>query len=382
MSRSCHLICGEDDFRVEQAARRLVERLVPPENRAFGLEVVDGRVETADACAAAIRRCLESVATDSLFGGGAKLTWLREPAFLTNDRLARSEVVRRGVAGLTARIKAGLPEGQSLLVTTLKVHRGSDFFKAFQSAGEVQEIFTGRRQGQREAAARQLLAEWLPRIGLKMNAAAQANFLARVGTDSRLLIGELHKLGCYCGPGAEATEQDIREVASPGKESEVWELLDAFGNRDATATVAQLRRQFARFENPIGLTAMLETRVRALLVLREALDRSWAVACEGGEGLDWRRLPAEVAAWFETADDFRKYHPFRLSCLAAQAGKWTLHELRRARHILLELREELVSSGLPPECLAEMRLLAAMARRQPARKRGTAAGKTAGRVSA
>ena len=56
-----------------------------------------------------------------------------------------------------------------------------------------------------------------------------------------------------------------------------------------------------------------------------------------------------------------------------QAVRYTLNELRRARHVLIELREKLVSSSAPPEILLEMALLRLVApwRAPAARAAGT-----------
>ncbi len=375
MARSCHLICGEDDFQVEIAARKLVDRLVAPEQRAFGLEIVDGRVESVDACAAAIRQCLQSVATDGLFGGGEKLTWFREPAFLVQERLGRSDSVKERLADLAACVKAGLPEGQTLLLTTFRINRASALFKAFQAAGEVQDFGGNLRPRQREQAARQRLAEWLPRVGLQMTPEARALFLARVGVDSRLLVSELEKLRCYCGEGATASASDVQAVVSLGREAEIWGILDAFGERDAPLLIAQLRAQLGQSESPIGLVAMLESRVGELLILRQASDRGWATPGSSGMALNWRDLPPAIEAWFAASDrDFRRMNPYRAGRLAAQAAKWSLRELRWARHLLVGLREALVSSSLPGDWLTETRLLQAIERRSATQKRAVAAG--------
>lgn len=374
MAKSCHLICGEDDFQVEIEARKLVDRLVTPDRRDFGLEIVDGRVESVDACAAAIRQCLQSVATDGLFGGGEKLTWFREPAFLAQDRLGKSTVVKERLEDLVACIKAGLPEGRTLLLTTFRINRASALFKAFQAAGEVQDFGSNLRPRQREDAARQRLAEWLPRVGLQMTAEARSLFLARVGVDSRLLVNELEKLRCYCGEGATASAADVQAVVSLGREAEIWGILDAFGDRDASRLIAQLRAQLGQSESPIGVVTMLESRVSELLIVRQALDRGWAAPGSTGMALNWRDLPPAIEAWFAAADtDFRRMNPYRAGRLAAQAGNWTLRELRWARHLLIGLREALVSSSLPGDWLAETRLLQAIGTRRPARRRAAAA---------
>ena len=366
MSGLCQLICGEDDFQVSLEARKIVDELVTPENRTFGLEVIDGRVENIEECLGVIRKSLEAMAMDGLFGGGDKTIWLREPAFLSIDRIAKNDGVKRLLQELTERIKAGLPEGQNLLVTTFKINRGSAFFKAFAAAGTVKDFGSGLKGKACDTRAKKLVDEWLPRLQLKMDEAVRLQFIARVGTDSRQLVSELEKLKCYCGVRPAATAEDVRMIVSGGRISEIWDFLDTFGRRQAAELIAQLRLQLDQSENPIRLANSLDSRVTDLLIIREALDRKWAMF-EGYAGLRWMALPPAIETWFATQEnDMRKWPAFRVTRLVSQANAWTLRELRVARHLLLEMREKLVSSALPQEWLLEVSLIRALGR--PGRK--------------
>ncbi len=371
MEKSCYLICGQDDYQVEFKTRELLDRLVPAEKRAYGLETIDGRVETVDACAEVLGRCFEALSMDGLFGGGAKLTWLREPAFLNHDRVGKSERIKDLVEELTRRIRDGLPEGQSLLITTTRINRASRLFKALKKAGDIQDCDEGVNFFHQERAAREKLTFWAPKYGLRFEPDAANAFLQRVGMDTRRMVSELEKLRCYCGRSESVTLADVESIVAAGRDIDIWNVQNAFGARDAATMIAQLRRQFAVSQSPIGIAAMLESYVNKLLLLREALDRNWAVA--EGRNLTWRTLPDTIAAWQDAADkDIRKMGSYQASRLIEQANCWTLRELRLARHWILRLREELVSTGLPPEWLAETRLLQALgargARRRTPRK--------------
>ena len=81
MPANLHLVCGADDFLVEQKARAIVDAGVPVAERALGLEVLDGRVDSADAAVEVLRKCIEAVLTIGFFGG-AKLVWLKNATFL------------------------------------------------------------------------------------------------------------------------------------------------------------------------------------------------------------------------------------------------------------------------------------------------------------
>jgi DNA polymerase-3 subunit delta len=359
---NCHLVCGDDDFLVALEARRLIDTLVPEENRLFGLEVVEGRVETVDESLTAVRKTLEALMMDGLFGSD-KLIWLREPAFLSSDRLARSEALKGPLAGLTAAIKAGLPEGQHLLLTTGRIHRASALFKAFAATGEVNDFGNNLKPWECARRARQFLDRWLPVIDMSLDEPVKEQFLARVGSDTRQIASELEKLRCYAGPGKPVTAADVKSIVSGGGVTEIWDFLDAFGRRDLAGLIRQLRLLLSQSEHPIRLANSLESRVNDLILVREALDRQWAQA-DSYAGLRWNPLPPATEAWLAARDpDIRKWPAFRTKGLMVQAAAWALKDLRVARHLLVQMREDLVSSSLPREWLLEIGLIRAVGRK-------------------
>jgi DNA polymerase-3 subunit delta len=367
MPVSLHLVCGSDDYLVEQQAHKIVDASVPVAERALGLEVLHGRVDTVDAARAVVRQCLEAVQTAGFFGGG-KLVWLKNATFLNPlVRPGDSEQVKERVAELTARIKDGLPEGQRLLVTAVSIARNSAFFKACQAAGEVSDFGSGEKAWEQEKLARERLDGLLRKCNLPMTEEVRERFLQRAGTSTRLLANELEKLQLYRGKSvAPVAAADVDAIVSVGREAMAWDLVDAMGERDAGKLMESLRRLQAQDEKAIGLVAMAESRIRELIVLRYAIDQRWLQAHESERGplCKWSEsLPAEADALLASLPrDPRGVPPFIQRKAAVQATRYTLNELRRARHVLIELREKLVSSSSPPEILVETALLRLVAR--------------------
>ena len=359
--KSAFLVCGDDDFRVETTTREILDALVPADRREFGLEVIDGRVESVGETTRVCRAVRDALISDGLFGGGDKTVWLREPSFLSIDRIAKSEETKKNVAALTDAIKGGLPDGVCIVVSTLKINRGSSFFKAFGGkAGAVFDLGSGLRERELRDQADILLHEWLPKFGIDMKPAVRAAFLARVGTNSRQIVAELEKLSCWCGKRKAVTVDDINEVVAADATSEVWDLTDAFAERDATRTITLLERHIAQGENEIFLTQTLLNTVSTLLLLRDAQARRWASS--GGRGISWGDIPPDISACLDISDkDIRKtLSGWRADKVARQAAVWKVAELRAARHQLLTLREELVSKQLPELFMMETRILQAL----------------------
>ena len=370
--KSAYLICGDDEFRVSLATKELLDRLVPEAEREFSLDCVDGRVGTVDETVSLLRSVRDALVSDSLFGSGSKTVWLREPAFLSNDRIGKSQDIKDDLADLVARVKTGLGDGMCLVVSTLKINRASAFFKAFSGAtGAVVDFGSALKARQRAEAAAELVTEFCARLQLKMEADARRLFLSRVGTESRQIVSELEKLACYCGEGRTATADDVRAIVSSGAVSEVWDFTDAFCSRDAKALVAQVRLQLGQGESAIRLVNSLLTAVGDLLAIREGCERRWATPA--GAGLNWDALPADIAEGLECADkSVLAAAGFQLRKKIDQSALWAVRELRNARHYLLELRELLVSCGLPEEFLLETKLLQAIGLKRARTTRGTA----------
>ena len=375
MPVSLHLVCGVDDYLVEQQARAIVDAGVPVAERALGLEVVDGRTDSADAAIAAIRQCLEAVQTAGFFGGG-KLVWLKNATFLNPQvRPGDNEGVKERVAELTARIKNGLPEGQRLLVTAVSIARNTAFFKACQAAGEVSDFGGGEKAWEQERQAGERLNGLLPTFGLQMTEEVRERFLQRAGASTRLLVNELEKLRVYRGDAAgPVTAEDVDAIVSVGREAMAWDLTDALGERDAVKLIQALRQLQAQNGNAIGLVTMAEKRIREMIVLRYAIDQRWLQVrdTERGPYCKWNEnLPAEADQLLGALPkDPRGVSAFIQRKAASQAARYTLNELRRARHVLIELREKLVSSSAPPEILLETALLRLVAPRAGAARAG------------
>lgn len=358
MNGTLCLICGDDDYLVDSAARERVNQLVPESERAFGVEVIDGRKDTGEEVRKAVDACIEAVQTPGFFGAH-KVTWLRDATFLTGGgRVSETLAAKEAVERLATWLKGGLLDGQVLLITATKVLRTSVFFKVCQKQGEVEDFGGGFKGWELEKLASQRLDGLLKKAGLSMDGDAHGEFLNRAGYDTRFLVQEVEKLRAYLGSGGRVTVKDVREITSIGREAEAWDLLDAFGERSPLGVLSTLNRMDGQKGIGIMLATMLEKRVRELMVLREALDRKWVTGGTGG-ACGWAaNLPPEASALLNALPVGPKtLNAWALKTRLPQALKYTLQELRIARFRLLELREKLVSTGLPERFLLETALL-------------------------
>lgn len=358
MNGGLYLICGDDDYLVEAAARERVNQLIPVADREWGVEVVDGRVETGDEVRRVVDACIESVQTPCFFGA-SKVTWLREARFLTGGgRVAETVAAKESVDKLSEWLKSGLLEGQTLVITASKILRTSVLFKVCQKHGEVEDFGGGFKTWELEKLADQRLDALLTKAGLAMEDLARKEFLNRVGFDTRQLVQEVEKLRLYLGGAGLVSVNDVREITSIGREAEAWDLLDAFGERNAFALLDTLNRLSGQKGIGVMLAAMLEKCVRELLVLREAYDRKWVYGGKGGSCGWVASLPPEAAVLINALPvNPKTLNAWAMKKKLPHALNYTLQELRVARFRILELREKLVSTGLPEMFLLETTLL-------------------------
>ena len=358
MEGKLYLICGDDDYLVDSAARERLNQLVPESDRAFGIETVDGHKESGEEIRKAVDACMESVQTPGFFGA-TKVTWLRDVTFLTGaGRVSETIAAKGAVEKLTAWLKDGLLEGQALVISATKVLRTSVFFKTCMAQGEVQDFGGGFKSWELEKLAGQRIDAMFTQAGLTIDAAARAEFIKRAGFDTRFLVNEVEKLRLYVRGRTAVTTDDVREITSIGREAEAWDLLDAFGERNALGALTTLKRLSGQRGVGVMLAAMLEKAVRDLLILREAYDRKWVYGSKGG-ACGWNStLPPEAGPLLGILPvNPKSMNAWAMKKKLPHALNYTLQELRVARHLVLDLREKLVSCGLPEMFLLETTLL-------------------------
>ena len=361
-----HLIYGDDEYRVTEAAKNVVNQLVPLEDRELGLEIVEGNAQSSDEVEQAIMRCMESLQTLSLLGG-MKLVWFRDCGFLGDSALGRSQDVKERLEQIASFLKDGLPEGHRLLITAAKVDKRYAFFKACEASGTVEEHGLASKSYQQDREAMQRLVEILHEHGLDMAEPVREAFHEKVGNGTRQIVNEVEKLAIYVHGREGVTLEDVDRITSRSASALAWDLADAVGKRDLRRALSVLRLLLFQRESAIALVIVLENRFRELIVFREALDRGWLHLRGGGwPSAEWTALPPDVGDVLtgELGRDPTKMKPFRVSILAQQATQFSLSELVRARRTAVVAHERLVTAGVPGKIILELLVIRLLAGRR------------------
>ncbi len=374
---SVFLIWGADEYEATRKTHELVESLCPPAEQAFGLETIDGRVDTIEFVIAAINKCLSAVRTVGFFGAG-KTIWLRDVRFFVPKNPASGEsedgsgdsegggglpeAIKERLAALAEEIKKGMPEGQKLVISADKINRGSALYKAIQAAGQIIEFNPPEKPKEAERATAEYVRGAFQEAGLKISSELIPVFLDRTGGDTRQIRNEVEKLFLFLAGRTDVRGEDIAAIVSPSREAVAWDLTDAFGKRNIPRAMSVLRHLFSQKESPQMIVGMLESRLRDLIVLRQCLDKRWIRFYRKGEWVnaDWSAGP-EADDWLKgLPKDPRAMNKFRVGFMVEDASRFTLDELLRAHRLITEAHERMVSAPVPADILLEHLLISVM----------------------
>jgi len=150
--------------------------------------------------------------------------------------------------------------------------------------------------------------------GAEIEPRAAAALAAVVGDDLRAADNELAKLAAYVDGARPISEADVALLTPYLPEADVFQMVDALGQRDA-ATATRLLHRLLENDDPLRLFGMMVRQFRLLILAREFLNA-------GGSAKDAGRALG--------------VHPFVGGKAAEQARAFTLEQLEAIHRFLLE----------------------------------------------
>lgn len=363
--KQAYLYLGDDDYPMGVAARELVDRLVPPPQQAFGLEIIEGRADSEEDILLTIKRCREALVTPGFMMTSGKVIWWRSVSFTSDAVLSAIESVKEAMKELASVIDGGHAGDATLVVTARGMDKRSAFYKLAASRFEIREFMLPEKAFQLEQHGRSAITTLLREKGITADAAVIEMIQERVGADSRQIHSEVEKLSLYVGERKRATAQDVQAVVSTSLTSVMWDLQDAVGERRLADALEILRQLLANRENAIRIVSSLSGRIRDLMLYREALDNGWLRLRGSGQNdpAEWGGFPDAVGEVLTLVlkRDPRSVHPFVAGKMARQTRSYDMASLKRNQRLLVDTHEELVSSPVPESTLLELLLIRLMA---------------------
>lgn len=357
-----HLFFGTDDLSAKKAADACVERLCPAENRDFGLETIEpeGPNPNATEAASVLRNALGALLTPPFLGGEKTVYLRRAPFFDPLTEPGRFSDVKALVEKLAELVKGGLPAGVNLVVWATKVNKTTAFYKACAKLGEAKGFDVPEYERDARVGFYPALKEAIAAEGLQMDAAAVESLVGRTGYSLRQATMELEKLALYVGERKTVTSEDVQRMVAPTRESKPWDFADAFCSGRVDETLLAMRRLIAQKESPVAMLSILETRLRDMVLFRDALSRGWCVLGGSPEWpkFSWRDdLPDDAKASLGAlASDPRKVMPpFRAGKMAAQANRYPAGRWFRWLNAAADAHAAMTGdSALDPEITLEL----------------------------
>ena len=306
-------LCGEENYLIEQAWRRVLAAAVPEDARDFNVQQFQGKEARAGALLDALRTLpVFAPRRLVLIKNGHELPAAEQEALL--DYLA-----------------APLPESILLLVCG-KIDARRKFFQAFKKADGLVEY---KRLYDNQIPA--FIKERLLDAGRQLTEDALALFCRRVGSNLQEVVGELEKLFAYLGERDLGDVADVAAVVSDSRVDSIFELTNALGNSDSSTALRLLDRLLKDGQAPLLVLTLIVRHFRQLWLTRELLEQG------GGNSEVARRVGV---------------NPYFVDGLVRQARRFSAARFRTAFDLFLETDLALKSSGAHPAPLLERLILA------------------------
>lgn len=359
-----YFVTGSDEAAVKKAASALAKKLAPDAD-AFGLETIDGAVDTVDAAASAAREAVQALLTLP-FLGGTKLVWLKSASFLADSVAGRSETVVEAVEALCDVLKSGLPEGVTFILSAPQADKRRTAYKSLMKISEaiIHDMpDLGFRAGEEE------IVEWTTsRVharDLQLSPEAVETLAARVGLDTGQLDNELEKLETTFGKAHPISVDDIRLLVPQTREGGIFDLSDAISRRNlplALDTLSQLNKQG---EKGVGiLLAAIIPTVRNLLLVKDLLVRHKLPPPAQAHFFTGtlKRLPESALAHLPRKKD-GTLNAYPLGLAAINASHYTLPELTAGFAACADANQQLLSGTMTDDVIIARLLIGLMARK-------------------
>lgn len=357
-TKSIHLVGGDDEFSIKEAAAKLAKQLTPTGAGELGVEIIEGDAANADEALKILGRVQEALNSMGLFGG-EKLVWFKSTNLLAANRTAQVDEVKEALEELAGMLKRGLPVGMTLLISAIGCDQRRTLYLTLKKLAEIKTFDApeaGKEHGDAEIAA--FIQQRVRAERKTITAEGFAAFRDLVAPEFREIANEVEKLVLYVGTRPEITAADVRAICSASRQAVIWELTDSLGARRLPAAIAAVENLLASGEEPIGLLMLLVSHLRLMLLAKDLMVRKLLVPRDGNGGnfeyvRGFEKLEPQQVAHFPRTKEGKPPSPWRLYRCAVAAKNFSTVELIRAMDILLEANRQLVSTSLDSRLVLE-----------------------------
>ena len=306
------LLCGQEPYLVQQAARSVRQAVLPDDKDDFNDNQFYGKEAAAE-------DILEAAMTFPVFAK-KRLVTVKDAHQLPAAELEK----------LLPYLQNPVPE-TCLLFIADKIDNRRKFFQDFKKSGVLVEF---KPLSDREIP--QYIRDSLNQRDVKISADAVDLFCSMVGGNLHEVHAELDKLLTYIGTATLIDIKDVQAVVSRGRAENIFALGTAVGRGDAAKALALTKRLSAAGEAPLKILSLLVRHFRQLWKVRE---------------LQVQKYPVKEIAKISGVPFFV------VDGLIQQGKKFSRHDFYRAHELFLETDLAMKSSGADAGALLDHLIL-------------------------
>lgn len=270
-----HILHGEDDFSSREAYEQIKSALGDEDILACNTTVLDGQeVKMSELVGACIT--VPFMTSHRLVVVKGLLAWLQSQ----NKSMSKSKAADDDWLSLADYVKQ-MPDGNVLVLLEGQINKSSAVFKKLKALAQVRE-FPLIKGGQ--------LVSWIVdrvrQCGASISRSASAQLADYIGSNLWVLANEIEKL-CLYRQGEQITDDDVNEMVSYIRESNVFAAIDALIKRQRSPVIQLMHRLLGDGAAPVYLLFMIARQYRLMV---QALDMITAKvpSAEIGEKLNIR----------------------------------------------------------------------------------------------
>lgn len=260
----------------------------------------------------------------------------------------------------------GLPGQNFLFLSAENVDKRKQLFTFIKKNGQVVDcaIDAGAssvaQRGQEEVL-RELALKTLAHFQKKIEPQAMKMLFERVGFHPVAVVMELEKVILFVEERPTISCADLEAMVGRTREDALFELTEAFGNRQVSPTLVILGRLLENGIHALAILATMRNYIRRLLLFRSLQLQNpppWQRGMQARQFQDVY-LPAlkEKGEWL----DMLKGHPYALYMSFKKAEEFSCPVLKEWLALLLQADFRLKGSPLPPTLILEELFLAMFA---------------------
>jgi len=254
---------------------------------------------------------------------------------------------------------SGIPENNTLLLLAETVDKRKKFYKFISEHGIVADlsVATGSSTAARsdqESVLRSLVHNTLAEFDKKIESQAVAELLERIGFHPVAVVRETEKLALYAGTGPTITVQSVRELVGRTREDALYELTEAYSERQLNTSLLLTQRLFNEGVHPLVMVSALRNHLKKLLLVRSIRETAPPSYIPGMNYMMFQKgyLP-ELKAAKEEWLGLLPTHPYALFLMFEKADSYSLSSLAAKMTELLTVEYSLKSSSIAPQIFFE-----------------------------